>query len=182
MEITYETVNSIDLIELSKLIKSDEHRGYFLDVAGKEHYKFIAYFSTLFNDTNLLDIGTNRGCSSIAMSYNSTNKIHSFDLYELKELHSWPDNINYYIDNILKDEYRNLILSSPFILIDTFHDGSFEREFHNYLKKIGFVGYLMLDDIKLNKEMIEYWNWIEEEKYDISSMGHWSGTGLVVFK
>jgi len=182
MEITYEDVNSTDLIDLSKLIRNDEHRGYFLDVAGREHYKFLAYFSTLFNNSTLLDIGTNRGCSSLAMAYNTTNTIHSFDLYELKELHSQPNNIIYYIDNILKDAYTELILSSPFILLDTFHDGSFEREFHNYLKEIGYKGYLMLDDIKLNDEMKKYWDWIDEEKYDISSIGHWSGTGLVIFK
>jgi hypothetical protein len=182
MEIVYEDVNSIDLLELSKLVKNDEHRGYFLDVVGKEHYKLIAYFSTLFDNSNLLDIGTNRGCSSLAMSYNITNKVHSFDLYELKELHNWSTNITYYIDNILKDEYKNLVLSSSFILVDTFHDGSFEREFHNYLKDVGYVGYLILDDIKLNNEMIDYWNSIQEEKYDISDFGHWSGTGLVIFK
>jgi hypothetical protein len=30
--------------------------------------------------------------------------------------------------------------------------------------------------------MKKYWDWIDEEKYDISSIGHWSGTGLVIFK
>jgi hypothetical protein len=182
MELIYENINSIDLTDLSKLIKNDEHRGYFLGNAGKEHYKLIAYMSSMFENSNLLDIGTNRGCSSLAMGYNSLNNVHSFDLHELKELSYWSKNITYYIDDVLKPEYKDLIFSSPFILVDTSHDGTFEKQFHTYLKENNYKGYLLLDDIKLNNEMKEYWNWIEEEKYDISDFGHWSGTGLVIFK
>jgi hypothetical protein len=40
----------------------------------------------------------------------------------------------------------------------------------------------MLDDIHLNDDMKLFWNNITEEKYDLTSIGHWSGTGLVVFK
>ncbi len=40
----------------------------------------------------------------------------------------------------------------------------------------------MLDDIKLNKSMVNYWDSIKEEKFDISHVGHHSGTGLVIFK
>lgn len=182
MELVYENINSIDLTDFSKLITNNEYRGYFLGNAGKEHYKLIAYMSSMFENSNLLDIGTNRGSSALAMSYNPLNNVHSFDLYELKELSSWPENITYYIDDVLKTEYKDLIFSSPFILVDTYHDGTFEKQFHTYLKENNYKGYLLLDDIKLNNEMKEYWNWIEEEKYDVSDFGHWSGTGLVIFK
>jgi hypothetical protein len=182
MELIYENINSIDLTDLSKLIKNDEHRGYFLGNAGSEHYKLIAYFSSLFDNSNLIDIGTYKGNSSLAMTSNPSNKVHSFDLVDYKDLHGLPINVTYYIDDVLKDEYKDLISSSPFILLDTSHAGTFEKEFHNYLRETSYIGYLLLDDIKLNNEMKEYWNSIEEEKYDISDFGHWSGTGLVIFK
>jgi hypothetical protein len=182
MELNYEKINSINLTELSKLIKNNEHRGYFLEKAGVDHYKLIAYMSSMFENSNLLDIGTYKGNSSLAMSYNSSNKVHSFDLNDSKDLFTSPTNVTYYIDNVLKDKYRDLILASPFILVDTYHDGTFEKQFHIFLKENNYKGYLMLDDIKLNNEMKEYWNWIQEEKYDVSDFGHWSGTGLVVFK
>lgn len=182
MELVYENINSVDLTELSRLIKNNEHRGYFLGNAGVEHYKLIAHISTMFENSNLLDIGTYKGNSSLAMSYNTSNRIHSFDLNDLKDLYEFPTNVNYYIDNVLNGNYRDLILSSPFILVDTYHDGIFEKQFHTYLKENNYLGYLLLDDIKLNEEMKEYWNWIEEEKYDISDFGHWSGTGIVIFK
>ena len=182
MELVYENINSIDLTQLSNLIKNNEHRGYFLEKAGIEHYKLIAYISTMFDNSNLIDVGTYKGNSALAMSYNSSNRVHSFDLKDFIDLHGLPVNLTHYIDNILNENYKDLILSSPFILLDTSHDGTFEKQFYFYLKENNYIGYLLLDDIKLNEEMKEYWNWIEEEKYDVSDFGHWSGTGLVIFK
>jgi hypothetical protein len=40
----------------------------------------------------------------------------------------------------------------------------------------------MLDDIHLNEAMINYWNSFTEEKYDLTNIGHWSGTGMVIFE
>ena len=42
---------------------------------GKEHYKLLSYLSTLFNNSIIIDIGTHRGSSALALSYNSTNII-----------------------------------------------------------------------------------------------------------
>jgi hypothetical protein len=75
----------------------------------------------------------------------------------------------------------DLILNSKYILLDTFHDGTFETVFFQYLKKIGYKGYLLLDDIKLNKEMVEFWDNVDIEKSDISHLGHSTGTGVVYF-
>lgn len=184
IELTYDDIQSIDLTPLSSIITSnDEYKKYFLGDVGREHYKLLAYISSLYDDISILDIGTNRGFSALALSYNKLNKVHSFDLYELKELKSpLPDNITFYINNILNEEYKDLILKSKIILVDTFHDGSFEKKFHSYLNEINYKGILLLDDIKLNDKMIDYWDSIEEEKKDISKVGHWSGTGLVIFK
>ena len=41
-------------------------------------------------------------------------------------------------------------------------------------------GKLLLDDINLNQEMKNFWNGISHEKYDLTDIGHWSGTGLVI--
>jgi hypothetical protein len=66
--------------------------------------------------------------------------------------------------------------------MDTDHDGNFENQFYNYLQFINYKGYLLLDDIYLNKPMINFWNSIKLEKHDISNIGHTTGTGVVFFK
>jgi hypothetical protein len=115
------------------------------------------------------------------MSINSSNEINTFNLHNQLTLTVTPTNINVYIDDILKPEYLDLILSSRYILLDTFHDGTFEKTFFDYLKEINYKGYLLLDDIKLNEEMINFWKFIDINKIDISHLGHLTGTGVVIF-
>ena len=175
-------LETIDLNDLGQHVPELEFRGYFLGKPSQEHYMLLAYFSSIYQSATLLDIGTYKGCSSLALAYNPLNSVVSFDLTNIRRnLSYYPKNITYIVDNIISDTYKELVLNSSFILLDTDHDGVFEREFHTYLQKLNWKGILMLDDIKLNNEMNSYWNWIPEEKYDVSNIGHWSGTGIVKF-
>ena len=67
-------------------------------------------------------------------------------------------------------------------MLDTLHDGVFEKQFLSYLIEIEYCGYLFLDDIHLNSQMANFWNQINISKSDISIIGHGSGSGLVDFK
>lgn len=183
INIDLKKLKNLDLFNLSKYIIEDEFRNYFLRDEGQEHYKLLAYYSTQYNNSTLLDIGTYKGCSALALSYNTNNKVVSFDITDgLKRLNNIPNNINFIVDDILDKKYVELILSSPFILLDTDHDGIFENIFYKYIQQINYKGLLILDDIKLNKPMIDFWNSINEEKYDLSEVGHQTGTGLIMFK
>lgn len=181
MKIDELKLKKIDLSILSTNITNDEHRNYFLSDAGMEHYKLLAYFSSIYDNITLLDVGTNRGCSSLAMAYNKTNTVESFDLFELKELSGYPSNINYHLGYVTDIKYKDLVISSKIIMLDTYHDGEFENEFYNYLQSINWKGILLLDDILLNEPMKEFWSSIKNEKYDITYIGHSTGTGLVIF-
>lgn len=183
MKLNYDEINKLNLnLFIENIASNQQYKNFFLGNAGQEHYKLLAFFSMLYDNSVILDVGTNRGFSSLSLSYNKSNQVHSFDLYELKELLNPPENIKYYIDNVMKKMYKDLILSASFILLDTFHDGIFEDNFYKYLIEINYVGVLLLDDIFLNNEMKKFWNSITHEKYDITNLGHWSGTGLVIFK
>lgn len=183
MNINETELHSIDLSEIASYIIEDQFRGYFLDNPGKEHYKLLAHFSTRYQNTTLLDIGTYKGCSSLAMSYNLNNQVKSFDIHpNLRRLNGNPKNIEYIIGDITDSQFVDTLLSSPFILLDTDHDGPFEYKFYEHLKSIKWNGTLMLDDISLNNPMRDFWSEIVEEKYDLSHYGHHSGTGLVIFK
>jgi len=54
---------------------------------------------------------------------------------------------------------------------------------YDYLKKNNYIGILILDDIYLNEPMRYFWNEVckNEDKMDISHLGHWSGTGIIYF-
>jgi hypothetical protein len=183
MNFKKEEIEKIDLTQFANLIPEDEFRAYFLSEAGYDHYKLLGYVSSIYNDEILLDVGTYKGCSALALASNPKNRVKSFDIRSgLRTISNYPANIEFIVDNVIDERYKDLILSSKFIILDTDHDGPFEHEFYNYLKLINWKGTLMLDDIKLNQPMKDFWDSITEEKCDISDVGHCTGTGIVIFK
>lgn len=155
----------------------------------QQHYRLLSYFSTLFNHVNIVEIGTHVGESAIALSYNENNTIYTFDILD----HITPDkkrkNINYIIADVInnvenKKEWQDLILSSAFIFLDVDpHNGKMEYDFYLFLKDNNYQGFVICDDIWYFKEMRDhFWYKIDDQfKYDITHLGHWSGTGIFTF-
>ena len=157
-----------------------EHRNYFFDTNFKEHYRLIAYLSTLCDHSVIFDIGSNLGYSALALSYNDSNHVVSYDLVDCLQLNHSDEltNIEYSIGDVLKDQR---LLNSPLIMLDTNHDGVFENIAYAFLKQNSYKGLLFLDDIHLNQAMEEFWDSITESKEDLTDLGHWSGSGIVEF-
>ncbi|MFZ1987127.1 MAG: class I SAM-dependent methyltransferase [Desulfatitalea sp.] len=178
--LTRDRIQSVDLSLLARHTANAEYRGYFLDTQFKEHYRLLAYLSTLYKKQTIFDVGTLKGYSALALSYNPANQVVSYDLEDLKELHHREEltTIEYRIGNVLEDPR---LLTAHLILLDTYHDGTFEAKFYNHLKNNRYKGLLLLDDIHLNSHMENFWNHIEEPKEEVTDLGHWSGTGLVDF-
>jgi predicted O-methyltransferase YrrM len=181
--------NKISKIKLSDLLYELPHnKNEFIEMGG-EPYSFYAYVSTLINNKVILDVGTRMGLSALAFSFNSLNKVVSYDLVEQGASNIKKDNIEFKIMDFRNDEslnYKNVDI----IMIDVDpHDGIQEREMLSFLKNKKWSGMLILDDILNNwpvvipgadpQEMNNWWNSIEEEKYDVSDVAHYSGTGIV---
>lgn len=181
LTITNEELDNIDLFPYSQKINSLEYQQYFMSKSGQEHYRLLSYISQNYNSINILDVGTLKGCSALSLSINSNNKVFSFNLDNQLDLNDLPKNIEFIIDNVINGKYDDLILSSPIILLDTFHDGTFEQQFLDYLIRINYKGSLILDDIHLNTEMENFWEKINLLKNDITHIGHLTGTGVVIF-
>tara|TARA_B110000037_G_scaffold199804_1_gene239853 strand:- start:444 stop:1052 length:609 start_codon:yes stop_codon:yes gene_type:complete len=164
------------------------------------HYYLLAYLSSKINNALIIDIGTHMGNSALALAYNKTNKIITYDLSNkfeyvyggiIKNVNlEKVTNIEWKLCNIMneEDEKKNL-LSSSIIMLDTAHEGPFELSVYNYLKNNSYKGILILDDIYFNNSMKKFWNSITEKKIDLTSVGHKelgslnvpTGTGLVDF-
>jgi len=182
LSITNEELDNIDLFPYSQRINSEEYQQYFISKSGQEHYRLLAYISQNEKWVDILDIGTLKGCSALAFSVNMANKVRSFNFDDEFDLSYIPSNTEFIIDNILNEKYKNIILGSKYIMLDAYNEGIFEREFYDYLNSINYNGYLLLDDIHLNFEMERLWGSINREKYDITNIGHSTGTGVVYFK
>jgi len=181
----------IELVDLEPLraaiAGSQINASEFFGDAGKEHYKLLAYLSTKFNNRDIIDIGTHRGASALALSYNQKNHVYSFDIEHKYPLAELP-NITYSTDNLMSPEGRakweTYILNAAFVFIDIDpHNGTLEYDFYNWLKEKQYQGFVICDDIWYFKCMRDnFWYKIPTHyKKDLTELGHWAGTGIIQF-
>lgn len=176
-------VKAISLIPICTKLSNIQYRQYFLEEAGNEHYKLLSFIASLFPNQTVYDIGTHFGGSSVALSNATNTKIVSYDIVEMKQLNFLPENVEYKIGDFRLDAN---VLSSPFIFVDVDpHDGLQERDFHKFFVDSNYKGIVLWDDIRANEYMKAWWNNVVEsdtvKKVDLTKLGHWSGTGMIVY-
>eukprot|EP00984_Skeletonema_dohrnii_P026103 scaffold15397_cov89-Skeletonema_dohrnii-CCMP3373.AAC.3 len=197
-------------LKLVQDFTNEQHVKFMLGDAGTEHYPFLNYLSATYGDCrHFSDIGTRVVASAAALGSNLKSPVWTFDIPESIERQaayrgdteanyqakakSIGLNIKFHNVDLLKvsDEELKKYFATWFVMLDTFHKPDtvpFEREFFQRLLDIGFKGILGLDDIHLNDEMKKWWKELQDgavvggyTTYDISEVGHFSGTGLVDF-
>lgn len=166
------------------LLSSD---GEFCEPSGRQHYRMLAQLSLQVYNQTIIDIGTHRGMSALALSYNKANKVLSFDIVD-KTGRPQRDNVTYIVDDVLsgegREKWKDTILSSPLIFLDIDpHEGTREYIFYEWLRDNQYKGTVVCDDIWYFKDMRDnFWYKIPtEHKIDVTERGHWSGTGIVRF-
>lgn len=154
-----------------------------------EHYKLLTYLSNQIDNVKILDAGTHYGCSCLALAQNKNNIIYTYDNmdYMPDKNYQLPfksdyDNVIYIKENVFNlsiEEFKEFEI----ILLDTNHYGPEEIEFYKLLIDNNYEGYLILDDIfsPTHPNMLKFWNSIDKPKYDLTSVGHCTGTGVVCF-
>jgi len=165
----------------------------FFNKHGDQHYKLLAYLSTLFDGKDIFDIGTHMGSSATALSYNPANTVHTFDIQNgrLNKTSQGPtsiSNIQFHLCDLMRDDTRSpwadRLLASPLIFLDIDpHEGTMEYEFYQWLRDNHFQGLLVLDDIWYFKGMRDnLWHKIPGfYKHDLTQVGHWSGSAVISF-
>jgi predicted O-methyltransferase YrrM len=182
IEITTEKLSSLDM---NKFNYTDEE---FPGESGKEHYRLLSYVSSCFKNSDIFDIGSHRGSSALALSYESSNRVYSFDIErQPKNYDTIPANIEFVICNLFvqdeRETWEEKLLNSPLIFLDIdTHDGVLEYEFYMYLVSKEYKGIVIFDDILYFTGMRVFWDKIDPyHQRDVSKYGHWSGTGIVDF-
>ncbi len=176
-------LNSLDLSHNDDILsKLQTFALYYHSESGREHYRLLSKISKYYNNELLFDVGSNNGCSALALSENPTNNVKTYDInfHEGIQYVNEKSNIDFYQKNVLGED--GFPYNTRFIMLDTDHDGSFEKIFYEFLIEKNYKGLLFLDDIHLNPPMNSFWDSITQEKYDITSIGHNTGSGIVIFE
>jgi hypothetical protein len=196
-------MTSITAIEFNKSLLdtfSMQNQDYLVDQtyyelpSGEAEYRLYSYMSTFVNGATILDIGTSQGRSAVALSHNPANHVISYDIQD--HIHSREyklfskSNMEFHIRNVLDDITPEFVSNGhqkkpvQLVMIDICHYGTVERQIMDKLYACGFRGLVLLDDIhhpdpSMREPMEKLWADLPWPKWDVSAVGHYSGTGLV---
>ena len=174
----------IDKIDLSYAKELSVKNGTNFDrESGEEAYKVYAFLSTTFDNGIILDVGTRFGNSALALSYNESNQVISYNIVEEGASDISRDNITWKLMDFREDETIDFDKVNMILIDVDPHDGKQEPKMVEYLREKGWSGILLLDDIHKDNSMQSWWyTFDEEQRIDITEVGHMSGTGLVEFE
>ncbi len=183
----------IDLADLA----SRTNMPHWFSIWPGEHYRLLAAIILKMQPKIVVEIGTDKGLSSLAMKkyLPADGKIVTYDIKPWKEVEGHILEENDFADGRLEQRLidlsdplqipsqRELLESTDFFFIDAPKDNVFEYRLMDQFKLLNFKRnpILLFDDTRLTS-MLPFWQKLPYPKLDISSFGHWSGTGLVEWK
>jgi hypothetical protein len=186
INLDFDAIKNFSIKSLDKYVCWHEKNAeFFHKDVGKEHYKLLAYLSSILNEKLIIDIGTYFGFSAIALSFNAKTHVITYDVCDWipdEETNSakTKENITCKITNCIND-IEDIVKSNLIVIDIDPHDGYEESLILDALRKNKYKGLVIISDILLNEDIKAFWNSIPEDKYDISHFGHWTGTGIVIF-
>jgi hypothetical protein len=165
-----------------------------------EHYRLLAALCATVRPKTVVEIGTASGLSSLAIisALPAGSRLVTFDVlpWDYKGPEAWGGETvlrkEDFADGSLVQEvgdlsnpetferHRNLLAETDFFFVDGPKDGIFEQVFLDRLGSVAFPKppLLMFDDVRL-WNMLRIWKDVTRPKLDLTSFGHWSGSGLI---
>ncbi len=160
------------------------------------HYRLLAAMVRLLRPQLALDIGTFTGMSALGLldQMPRRGRVVTFDVVPWRRLGDRSvlreDDFGPRLEQVIGDladeecfeDHQPLLAEADLLFVDGPKDGSFEPTFLPRLfdlRRGGKPGLAVIDDIRV-LEMVEFWHGLPEPKLDATSLGHWSGTGLVL--
>lgn len=158
---------------------------WFPQTPGENHHCLLAYLSSqLPNGSLVADLGTQSGASALAFAYNPKVQVYTYDI-----ANHIPDGVTSFtsvpsIHRVMGSCFDHIdsYIDAKIILLDISpHNGSDERHMVSMLLQREYKGLLVCDDIYAFPSMKSFWDEVRLKKYDVTSYGHWSGTGIISF-
>ncbi len=195
MDVAFAAINDANLNSLADLAAEKSHLkdSIYYDLFPGEHYRLLRSLVSILGSRNIIEVGTFSGMGTVSLvkGMGDDGHVTTFDLipWDQFDTHLSKDLFGQEkVTQILADlsdpeefaKYQELLSRADLIFCDAPKDGVFEYKFLDFLTTIKFRSkcLLVLDDIRF-LNMISLWWSIESPKLDLTSFGHWSGTGLV---
>ena len=159
-----------------------------------ELYRLLAGLVRVLQPARIIEVGTGLGTSTLTMAQASPpgTRIVTFDILGwrqspnslLRENDFAGGRLVQYTDDVSWPEefakHRQAFQDADFLFLDAAKDGFMEDRLLRLLQSVTFrtTPIVMFDDIRV-WNMLKVWREIPFPKLDLTSFGHWTGTGLV---
>lgn len=195
LELSLKAVEHASKVDFGNLCSRNEQAKLYANLWPGEHYRLLAGFVLALKPKRVIEIGTSTGLSSLCLKAFLPEKsnIITFDIVPWESYPStifrsedFDNRLIQYVDNLgipaVAKEYSSLLEDADLIFIDATHDGDLEKQIFRNFSKINFKNnvFVIMDDIRV-WTMLKMWREIDFPKIDLTSFGHWSGTGIVEF-
>jgi predicted O-methyltransferase YrrM len=197
LELSQAAVSCALDIELQDVAaRFDAKYARYINIWPGEHYKLLAALTKIIAPRKVIEIGTYTGASFLAIKkFLPPDAV--FITYDIIAWHHFRNTGLRTADFDSQHQQRTVDLAdaeaaksqladlenAELIFVDAEKDGQMERRLCRLFDSLAFrtPPLVVFDDIRL-VNMIKIWREIAHPKLDLTSFGHWSGTGLVEWK
>jgi Methyltransferase domain len=164
------------------------------DVFPGEHYHLLTTLARALKAQTVWEFGTDTGMGTLALleGLEPPGRVYTVDVDPISQKpNPWLNSNDldsgrvFQIVSDMKDpsifaRYSNELESADLIFVDGPKDGFTEAAFLERLARARFRNrpIVVFDDIRL-MNMVSIWRAVSRPKLDLTSFGHWSGTGLI---
>lgn len=181
---------AIDLSDIAARVKKGPD---YISIYPGEHYKLLASIIYIRKPQVVVELGTHLGYSALCMKkfMPAGGQIHTFDIIAWNQFEDtiltesdFDGALVQHTDDLTKwqdvQQHKTLLESADIVFMDALKDGKQEYQFLDNFSRLQFKKncLFIFDDIRL-WNMLDIWYNLDKPKLDMTSFGHWSGTGLV---
>ncbi len=193
LQVSLKAIEYASSVDLGEVGERNAQAKRFAHLWPGEHYRLLAGFVLALKPKVVIEIGTSTGLSALCLKryIPFDGKVVTFDIASWHEYpntlfkkEDFDERLIQHVADLsvasVMDSYAPLIQEAGLIFIDASHDGDLEELILENMKKIQFCNkvFCVLDDIRV-WTMLNMWRNVTLAKIDLTSFGHWSGTGVI---
>jgi len=194
MDISLKAIEQARKVDLSWVSKRMRSGPYWPDIWPGENYKLLAGLVTVHKPRRVIEIGTLAGWSALSMkgSLPPGSELITVDIVPWKEIKDTTFIPSDFEDGTLRqvigdlsepaffNRFAETLSGCDLLFVDAPKNVVFERALLEQLYRIRLPAnaLVIFDDIR-NWNMLKIWREISRPKLDLTSFGHWTGTGII---
>lgn len=193
LDLALAAVGEARKIDLSWITQRSAVGGRWANTWPGDHYRLLAGLVRVLRPQRVVELGTALGVSALAMKAElpAQGRVTTFDVVPWRAFEhtvlrdeDFDGSLVQLTDDLsgldVARKHERLLREADVLFLDAMKDGVMEHRFWANFHAVGLKpgAIVVFDDIRL-WNMLSFWRNVREPKLDLTSLGHFTGTGLV---